>query len=50
MASGDGYGAKSFTKKELEFAVRDGVALEPAPVWVGLHKINLQEYFVFLSN
>lgn len=29
IASGDGYGAKSFTTEELESAMRNGLALEP---------------------
>lgn len=32
IASGDGYGAKSFTAEELESAVRNGLVVEPQPV------------------
>lgn len=32
IASGDGYGAKEISAKELEAAVRQGVALEATPV------------------
>lgn len=32
IASGDGFGVKEFSAKEIEAAVRHGIALEAAPV------------------
>lgn len=57
IASGDNFGMKEFSAKELEVAIRHGVALEAAPAratqsspWgrgcVGVHSLNL----LFLSN
>lgn len=57
IASGDGYGAKSFTTEEIESAVRNGLALGvstcPAP-WdipsVSLHNLNSKNHFYSFSN
>lgn len=56
VASGDGYGAKSFTAEELDSAVRNGLAAEDQTVRAvrsGLSRPpqpQLQIPFRFLSN
>lgn len=56
VASGDGFGAKSFTVEELDSAVRNGLATEDHPiraVGIGLGRPpqpQLQISFGFLSN
>lgn len=56
IASGVGYGVKSFTREELESAVRNGLALDPQPVRPMGHSISrpsqpqLQMFFGVLSN
>lgn len=52
VASGECFGAKRFSKGEIEAAVRDGLALESLPVrplgapLVGLYGLNLQDFFI----
>ncbi len=56
IPSGDEFGAKSFTKEELESAVRNGLALEAQPVRPVGYSLSrppqpqLQKSFGFLSN
>ena len=56
VASGDGFGAKTFTTEELDSALRNGLAAEAQPVrpvGSGLGRPpqpQLQKSFGFLSN